>query len=86
MDTKKRLFMKSITWQVAGLITMILIGFIFTQSITASGGIAIVGSLAGFISYFLHELIWSKVNWGKRQGFTSNGGIQPASPEIDSGV
>jgi len=31
----------------------------------ASSGIAIVGSTAGFISYFLHEIIWSKIKWGQ---------------------
>lgn len=37
------------------------IGFLFTGSITASGGIAIVGSITGFIAYFAHELAWAKV-------------------------
>jgi len=69
MDSKIRLFAKSITWQVAGFFTMMLIGFGFTGSVTASGGIAMAGSVAGFVSYFLHELVWAKVRWGR--GVTS---------------
>ncbi len=66
MDTTKRLIIKSVTWQVAGLITMTAIGFVFTGSLAASSGIAVAGSVAGFISYILHEMVWSKVGWGQR--------------------
>ena len=66
MDTKSRLLFKAVTWQVAGFFTMMLIGFVFTGSVTASGGIAIAGTIAGFLSYFLHELVWDKVSWGRR--------------------
>jgi len=65
MDSTLRLITKSATWQIAGLFTMMLIGFLFTNSITASGGIAIAGSIAGFLSYFVHEKAWSKIRWGR---------------------
>ncbi len=66
MDSTTRLITKSVTWQLAGLITMTLIGYLFTNSLSASGGIAIAGSVAGFISYFVHEMVWSKVGWGRK--------------------
>lgn len=66
MDSKTRLLMKSFTWQLAGLFTMMLIGYLFTSSFTQSGGIAIAGMLTGFFSYFVHELAWSKIGWGKK--------------------
>ena len=71
MDTTTRLIIKSATWQIAGLLTMTIIGFLFTGSFAASSGIAIVGSIAGFISYFLHEIVWSKVKWGRSVNVTS---------------
>ena len=64
MDSKIRLLMKAVTWQVAGFFTMALISFLYTGSVTASGVIAIAGSIAGFVSYFAHELVWSKIAWG----------------------
>jgi uncharacterized membrane protein len=64
MDSKVRLLTKAATWQVAGLFSMTLIGFIFTGSVVAGSGIAITGSLVGFVAYFVHELVWSKVAWG----------------------
>jgi len=64
MDSKIRLLTKAVTWQVAGFLTMMLISFIFTGSVSASGAIAIAGSISGFFSYFVHELAWSKIAWG----------------------
>lgn len=65
MDSTIRLFIKAVTWQVAGLFSMMLIGFLFTGSVAASSGIAFVGAVAGFVSYFLHEMAWSRVSWGR---------------------
>lgn len=70
MDTTTRLITKSVTWQIAGFFTMMLIGFLFTDSIAASSGIAIAGSVAGFMSYFLHEMIWSRIVWGRETTHT----------------
>ncbi|MGI9353582.1 MAG: DUF2061 domain-containing protein [Rhizobiaceae bacterium] len=70
MDSTNRLIIKSVTWQVAGFFSMMLIGFFFTSSIAASGGIAIAGSVAGFLSYFLHEMVWSKISWGRNAVLT----------------
>ena len=64
MDSKFRLLAKAVTWQVAGFFTMMLISFLFTGSVTASGAIAITGSIAGFVAYIAHELAWSKIAWG----------------------
>ena len=65
MDSKTRLLAKAVTWQVAGFFSMMLIGFLFTGSVTASGGIAIAGSISGFVAYFAHEMAWAKVAWGR---------------------
>ena len=66
MDSKFRLLTKAVTWQIAGFFTMMLISFLYTGSVAASGAIAIAGSIAGFVSYFAHELVWSKIAWGMR--------------------
>ena len=76
MDSKVRLLAKAITWQVAGFFSMMLIRFLFTGSITASGGIAIAGSITGFVAYFAHELAWAKVAWGR--------GSAPAATLLDT--
>lgn len=65
MDSTIRLATKAVTWQVAGFFSMMLIGFLFTGSVVASGGIAFTGAVTGFIAYFLHEMIWSRIAWGR---------------------
>lgn len=65
MDSSIRIAAKALTWQISGLVSMMLIGYLFTGSFTASGGIALFGAAAGFVSYFLHEKVWSRVTWGK---------------------
>ncbi len=67
MDTGARLLTKSLTWQISGLITMTLIGYLFTGSFTAGGALALVSVSVGFVCYLLHELAWRKVRWGRRQ-------------------
>jgi len=65
MDSAVRIFIKSVTWQLAGFLSMMMIGFFFTGSFVASGGIAIAASVTGFLCYFVHEFLWSKVEWGR---------------------
>lgn len=68
MESKIRLLTKSATWQGAGVVTMTVIGYVFTGSVAAGSGIAVAGAVTGFVAYFLHELVWSKVSWGMRRG------------------
>ena len=63
MDSKFRLLTEAVTWQSAGFFTMMLISFLYTGSVAASGVIAITGSIAGFVAYIAHELAWSKIVW-----------------------
>ena len=65
METTVRLLAKSITWQVMGFCSMTLIGYLYTGSISVGGGIAVSAALTGFIGYFVHETLWSKVGWGR---------------------
>ncbi|RME14550.1 MAG: DUF2061 domain-containing protein [Alphaproteobacteria bacterium] len=80
MQSKLRIFLKSVTWQALGLVTMTLIGHAFTGSYSAGGKIAVIGAATGFVTYYLHELLWARVGWGKvtpreaparRDGFAS---------------
>ncbi|WP_407496113.1 DUF2061 domain-containing protein [Pseudooceanicola sp. MF1-13] len=67
MESKIRLLLKSATWQAAGIVTMTVIGYVFTGSVAAGSGIAVAGAVTGFVAYFVHELAWSKVSWGLRR-------------------
>ena len=66
MDTTRRIFAKSVTWQAMGFISMTLAGLFFTGSVSASAGIALTGAIMGMIGYIAHEFVWSRVTWGRR--------------------
>ncbi|WP_187428159.1 hypothetical protein ROLI_002900 [Roseobacter fucihabitans] len=72
MDSTIRLITKATTWQVLGLFSMMLIGYLVTGSVAAGGGIALAGAITGFVAYFIHELIWSKIAWGRVQNGVSD--------------
>lgn len=64
METRSRTFVKAIIWNVIGLLSMGLVGFLVTGSIATGGGIAIVNTLIGLLSYVAYERVWGKINWG----------------------
>lgn len=68
MDSTARTLVKAFSWQAMGLITMTGIGYLFTGSISAGGGIAAVSAATGFAAYFVHERVWAAVRWGRRIG------------------
>ena len=67
METTARTIVKSVSWQLMGLITMSLIGYAFTRSFSAGGGIAVAGAVTGLVTFVIHEKIWDRVCWGRAQ-------------------
>ncbi|WP_319498902.1 DUF2061 domain-containing protein [uncultured Cohaesibacter sp.] len=65
MDSRTRTIAKAISWQLMGLVSMTLVGYLFTRSLTASSGIAIASAIVSFIFYCFHERLWSRVRWGR---------------------
>lgn len=65
MEKPIRTLAKAVSWQLLGMIVMVVIGYAFTGSVAAGGGIALASSALGFLSYFLHERVWSRVRWGR---------------------
>nr|WP_319390282.1 DUF2061 domain-containing protein [uncultured Cohaesibacter sp.] len=71
MDSTTRTIAKAISWQLTGLVSMTLIGYLFTRSLTASSGIAIASATVSFIFYCFHERLWSRVRWGRMTDLSS---------------
>lgn len=65
METNTRIIVKSVSWQTMGLIVMSLIGYAFTRSFSAGGGIAISGAITGLVTFVVHDKAWSRVAWGR---------------------
>lgn len=65
LDSPKRTLVKSLLWTVIGLITMALVGFAFTGSLTTGGGMAAINATIGLAMYALYERLWSAIRWGR---------------------
>lgn len=65
--TKKRSLVKSLTWRIlAILVTFASIYFLTGELETATAGTVLTNSI-NFVLYYLHERVWTKVNWGKEK-------------------
>lgn len=65
METPKRTWTKAILWQVLGLFSMLVVGFLFTGSMAVGGAMAVVNALIGFTVYILFERAWNRISWGR---------------------
>lgn len=64
METRRRSLVKALTWQLLGLLSMSLIGFLFTGSLSSGSALAVASAIVGFAMYLAHERIWAAIRWG----------------------
>jgi uncharacterized membrane protein len=57
---------KSISWRVVATLTTMTIVYLFTKEIFLSIGVGVVEVIAKILFYYLHERIWNKIKWGKK--------------------
>lgn len=62
--TRKRHFLKSITWRLIASLTTFLIGWVTTGDITTGISIGGLDFFIKLILYYLHERIWYKSKYG----------------------
>ncbi len=65
METRTRSLVKALIWNIIGLATMGLVGFLATGSVAVGGAIAMINTAIGFTLYLVYERLWSRVRWGR---------------------
>jgi len=65
MESPTRTIAKAVSWQLLGLLSMTLIGYLFTGSVAAAGSLAVVTTIIGAVCYVLHERLWNRIAWGR---------------------
>ena len=58
---------KGISWRVVGSLDTFLIAFLITGHLKAAGGIAVVEVFTKVMLYAVHERIWLRVPWGRKE-------------------
>ena len=64
METKKRSFIKTLTWRSFVFLYWAVFGYIATGSIK-NAGIFGLGSIIQSFFYYVHERIWNNISWGR---------------------
>ncbi|NIZ59655.1 hypothetical protein DL239_01560 [Sedimentitalea sp. CY04] len=66
METRVRSLVKAVIWNIIGLASMALVGFLATGSVAIGGAIALINTAIGFTMYLIYERVWSRIRWGRR--------------------
>lgn len=64
-DTAVRSLAKAVSWRVTGTIDTFLIAWVITGEPLLASGIAFTEIMTKIALYWLHERVWSRINWGR---------------------
>ena len=64
--TQKRSIVKAITYRVVIIILDFTTIYLFTGKINIALGFMLISNLYTAVAYYLHERIWSGIEWGRR--------------------
>lgn len=66
MESKLRSLAKTITWRISGSGATFLIAWLISKQWEIAGTIAVIQLIANTILYYIHERIWTHINWRKQ--------------------
>lgn len=66
MDNHRRSILKAVTWRVIAIIITFLVSYLLTKKIELAAGISAVDTLIKIFSYYGHERLWEKINFGRK--------------------
>jgi len=61
----KRIWVKSITMRIASTVASFLIGWVLTGNMLLGLTLGATEFVVKFILYYFHEVIWSKIDYGR---------------------
>ena len=64
LETKKRSFMKSITWRILAILILAAVAYAITRDPLETTVITAITHTIKFVAYYAHERCWGLVKWG----------------------
>ena len=64
MQSRKRSWVKSVTWRVLGILILGVIAWGFTNSWQVTTGVTALFHAIRMVLYYFHERLWDRVDWG----------------------
>lgn len=65
METRRRSLVKAVLWNLLGLVSMSVVGYLATGSLGAGGAMAAINTAIGFTLYVVYERFWAGISWGR---------------------
>jgi len=65
IDSNGRSLAKTLTWRITGSASTFTIVYLITDSVGVSSSIAVIQMCVNTVLYWLHERVWTRVNWGR---------------------
>ncbi len=67
MDSHKRSILKAFTWRVVATIITFAVSYVLTKKIELAAGISLSDTFIKVFSYYGHERIWERINFGRKK-------------------
>ncbi len=67
MDSHKRSIVKAFTWRLVATVITFTVSYVLTKKIALAAGISLSDTLIKVFSYYGHERIWEKINFGRKK-------------------
>ena len=65
MDSKKRSWVKAITWRMVGIVLLGSISYLVTGDWKEMSAITLLFHGIQTVLYYYHERLWEKISWGR---------------------
>ena len=67
MDSHKRSIIKAVTWRLLAALITTLVVYFFTEKAVLSLSIGLADSLIKIFTYYGHERLWERVDFGRKK-------------------
>ena len=67
IETKVRSVFKAFSWRFLATFTTAVIVYLFFGRLDLAAAVGVVESASKIVLYFLHERIWNRISWGRKE-------------------
>lgn len=64
METRKRSFVKSVSWRMFGLVFTTVTTWLVTGSVRAGITVGLLDFFVKIGTFYAHERVWHRIRWG----------------------
>lgn len=66
-ETNYRSVAKALTWRATGSADTFILSLLITGRLDLAGGIAATELITKIVLFWIHERVWNRISWGRKQ-------------------